>query len=233
MLRTGFVIAILALFAGVLSAAPLCADLGAGPGLNPSLQAVITAEACQIGDKVFSDFVYSVSSSEGPIGPTASQVTFTALASDPLDPGFMLNSSWVAPAGGWIDVVLAYTVTAPGATIKDASLGVLGVSSNGAITGDSETLCLGGELGCDTVTMYPLTNQTVGVDWLGEYGAVQVVSAYKDIKLEDMGREGASFSIITQRFSQLSEIPEPATLFLMGGGLLVLGLAKRQARKRG
>ncbi len=193
---------------------------------------------CTVGDKVFTDFNYVAS---GTLGLAASQVTVTPDNSNPMDPGLLFTGSWTAANGMQSDSHLQFTVsTLSGAPlIEDASLSIGGYGTSGiGIVSVAENLCLGGTFtgwttNCSSETTSNLLVFTPNGPTYDHttFTPVSSVDVLKDINLiaANGGANFATLSGVTQNFSQ---VPEPATLTLLGTGLIAIGgKLRRRMRK--
>jgi len=213
------------------------------PGLAKALtlQNVIDlgATGIQIDDKLFYSFGYVASGG----APTAAQITFTPINTFG-NPGFLLNTLWLASSGGVIDSFLSYNVRVlpGGAPITDvsASIGGTGQTGTGAL-GLGENVFLGNDatgpnvanitlifsatesvlfqekLLIDPVTKLPIS--TLGPIFVEkDFGAMA-------------GTGSAQFSSVTNQFSE--KIPEPMSLILLGSGLAGAGLYRRLRKPKG
>lgn len=196
---------------------------------------------CTVGDKLFTDFGYA---SAGDNALSATQVTVTPDNSDPLNPGLLFRGSWEADAGETSDSELQFTVsTLSGeALIKDASLSIFGYGTdNGGVVSVGENLCLGGTFspGTTNCSSGPLNVDNLFVSTASghtfdqtTFTPVSTVDVIKDIGLTSFGGETsvAFTSGVSNHFSQVP-VPEPATLTLLGTGLLAIGGKLRRRMK--
>jgi hypothetical protein len=193
---------------------------------------------CTVGDKVFSDFDYAAS---GTNQLSAAQVTVTPDNSDPMNPGLLFTGTWVANAGNTSDSHLQFTVStlSGAALIEDASLSISGyaVSGTGMVT-VAENLCLGGTFsGWTTNCSSQVTDNLLVSTFLGQtydhttFNPVSTVDVFKDIGLTAFGTGETNFAFVSGVTNNFSQVPEPATLTLLGTGLLAIG-EKLRRRKR-
>lgn len=222
-MRSSIFTVVVALVVGVQAeAAPILLSDLIAPGAAP-----IT-----VGDKVFTDFTASFVGVGNFLPQDATGVTVTPfIDEDGLEClRFQGNFTVFAPPPSSLDVLIGYTVTSTGNPITDIHLEFDGVATNGALTTVIETV------------ENPLTDTVVGqamVDSQNPPGSLQATVSFDGLQsvdvLKDMALGAvqpgsqASFSFVEQCISQ-SAIPEPATLTLLLGGLIALGLRRRLAR---
>ena len=130
--------------------------------LSGLFKAISTLGACQIEDKIFSDFFYSTSPNGTP--PSAAAVTVTPITTA-YNPGVIFQAPWSAIFGQSFDFSITFNVTViPGGNlIEDASLGVGGVLALDAGTSVAiiENICAGSTAtGCVGGTGYTLFDVT-------------------------------------------------------------------------
>ena len=250
-IRSAWVAALagVALVAGPPSAAraqPVCPAAG-------TLRSLIDfgATGCVIGDKVFHFFGSTITATGFTTTLTESDITYTVINPAPgaLIHGFELSGAWFAPAGGTLDHNLRSRVsTLAGARfISDIHLLQTGedVLGNPPVTGFvdiDEDVCVGALFlgGCaanggfiasistfysENPALYGPSNHEASAAWGPPY--VSVLDIDKDIVVFG-GNGGALFSNFHQTVSQ---VPEPATVALMGGGLALFGIAARCRRR--
>lgn len=169
-------------------------------------------------DKFFSNFTYAGSAGGGAVALVASDITVVPDAT-PFNPGFLFTASWAAGSGAFMDSLLQFDVKSLGNPISDISATMIsghvfsGIASVTENTTEGNILLFDSSLGVhtsDTITFNP-TMDTIHVS--------------KDIGVNG-GTEGlATISGVTNHFS---EVPEPATMLLLGSGLLGMGVYARR-----
>lgn len=200
-------------------------------------------DGCIIDDKVFSGFSGSSSGSEG-ANLLSNEEINVFVDSTALNPGLAFQGAWNAVTGQTNDTLIQFTVTVMegGNPIEDASLGIQGSGTIGvAGVSVAETICLGGTFdpGCSSGMVASL----LVADLPGDSGdilfdhttfdPVMSIEVTKDINLFASGTGEVNFatlSLVTQNFSE-TPVPEPATLSLLGTGLVMLGGAVRRRLK--
>jgi hypothetical protein len=182
--------------------------------------------ACTVGDKTFSDFGYTAS---GTLGLTPDQVTVTPVLAGG-EFGFDFTASWQTFAGFTSDSLITYTVTAgPGFSIADANLAIAGFGATGiAQVSVTDTFSNLSHLfvffnpSCDTLHTCVITDATT-------FPGVQSLNVVKDIGLISATGGVGHLSFVSNTVSQ---VPEPASLGLLGTSLLGLGYFIRKKKKK-
>lgn len=182
--------------------------------------------SCQVGDLLFSNFSYTASGTN-PI--SAGQITVDTVTNNGI--GLSFHAPWTAAAGMTTDGAIDFTVTVLGGgnVLEDFGLAqTSGVSGDGSASvaengcGPAPCLATGGSI-------YVLTFQDSGErSAQGEttFNPVSSVEVEKDISVN--GNTGfATISVVQDTFSQ---VPEPISMGLMGGGLALLGLVRLRRR---
>lgn len=182
---------------------------------------------CTIGDKTFSDF--ALSDING-VAVDASDVTVTPITSEPFGFTFTLKTS---ATSGTTELAINFQVETGANTIDDIELDTLGVS--GASTGAVENACIGpGNIingflssGIPTCTVTPtglrlVTGYGAGSSALDTFSPTSAV----DLSTGFIFSNGTPISLT----EEVSQVPEPSSLGLMGFGLFsLIGLSLKRA----
>jgi len=229
-MKTGLVALLLVLVGTGTAFADSCLtntyDNYVGP---PSISCTISVNPP--GDlKTFSNFSYSTSGSNQ---MPANQITVNPVAF-PYIAGLMFNAPWNVTSGQTQDSLIGFTVTVGSGSplINDLTLMMFGAGFTGIGSASvSETYCLGDTFadGCahgTTGTLFTFLNHTGSklTDTVN-FAGVSEVDVMKDVLLS--GGDGGT-AVLSGIENQFSEVPEPGSLSVLGGGLITMGWLVRR-----
>jgi len=194
---------------------------------------------------LFDNFTATLSATGSGLTPTAAQVSYTldngvfdAQANQAIY-GFEFNPNLSVVGIGSEDVSLAYDITAPNAEIGSIHLletGVVsGATSTATVAEGPDFACTGIATGCvflPTISVTPANpHQDLGVPV--QIGPYETVHVFKDINVTSTTSTGiAAISNVRDSVDLTTGTPDPATLSLVGFGLIFLSKGRRLLGKR-
>ena len=201
-------------------------SMSLGGSCSVGTMASYIGTSCTIGNLTFSGFTYSDAGFGGATPIPASGVTVTPITTGG-ELGFQFEAPWIVSGAQGLDSTVQYTVTATTGTITDLLLSMAGFSQT-----------KGGDVQVDETAVTPPLSLMVFDNSTGFVASDMVtglsltsLSVVKDIAVT--GNNGtAGVSIVDNQYST-SPVPEPASMVLLGSGLLALaGFARCRRQHR-
>jgi hypothetical protein len=211
---------------------------------------------CQVGDKIFSNFEYTDSSTGGAIAIGASGVTVETIGPSGsgaevggANIGLQFNASWSAGPQQSTDADISFAVTVVSGSnmlITDTGLAqTSGVTAgNGSVAKVTEDACapaIQNGYPCSPSFQAALTFDKGSADQqlttdpalATPTGSIFVSKDITVIDSDALGTAGstAGLSLVSDTFSQTAAVPEPATMLLVGGVLCGIAVLRRRSVK--
>ena len=213
-------------FVAIGNASPICVQ-------DTLANYIANNTACTIGDKLFTNWGYS--------SATTSATSITVVPQPGpnggiTDPGVLFSSgAWNAFPGETKDATITFTVSAPsGFHIEGAGLTIAG-SVTGTGTGTVNEHLLNGVTdipGSPNLTTEP-SPVSAGFDFVVAGGTpMDTLNIQTLIHVSAAAGSHTTISAITEDFSQIQTVPEPAEAMLIGSGLLLFGFVWRKRSGR-
>lgn len=212
--------------------------LAAAPQVQAvSLADLFAGQTVTAEDKTFGDWVLINETSTDPaFDPDYSLIDVQPLTGQPLNPGihFETNGQLQANDLSFLDITFGFSVTSAGAAIEDNSLEITDftfVGAGGLITILEEVYYPSGAFAADKWVEADNFFGTFNLFDHESFLPSNQIFVTKNILVssDDFGNF-VSLDGFSQNFSQ---VPEPSTLLLLGGGILGVFVVRRRSRKNG
>ena len=177
--------------------------------------------SCTVGSLSFSSFSYTGT------GTNATAVSASQITVVPNGNSLLLEGPWNAGPGQSLDSIITYTVTASGAVISGVDVSMLGFNTvqGGLISVSASALGNG--------TLLALLNyaQSGGLSTSSMAGFDPVQGAQISTNISLNGNNGqADLSDVDNEWFPAPTTPEPASMLLLGSGLVIVALFWRRRR---
>jgi hypothetical protein len=238
MRHVGALVLALAL-AGSAFGAPACTSISSYAGL------LAAEQGCEIGDKLFTDFLFGTGATGGATAVTAADIGLNIVDQGDGAIGFdFIGIPLFAGAGQTSTISIGYNVRTlngvPSITSNFLAFAA-GTTGTGLAT-VKETFCIGGLRPCgaggttDSLQVAISPFDTTVSD-KAQFAAVSVLGVTKDILVAGGAAGTATISVVTDTVGQNGAggdvtIPEPGTYALLGSGLFGFALLGRRKSQK-